>query len=127
MQIYQSPEEGNHRYQRQLATALADGLGLDDGLKAAQSNGWEGVLDVLLGKRPVTSRRHVVSSTIVETEPCRHCQDSPVETALHPQPAPNIAGAATAEAPANLPGRRAAVCPVMAKSRPRVTHFGMSA
>ena len=127
MQIYESPEEGNHRYQRQLATALADGLGLDDGLKAAQSNGWEGVLDVLLGKRPVTSRRHVVSSTIVETEPCHHCQDSPVEMALHPQPAPNIAGAARAEAPANLPARRAAECPVMATSRPRVTHFGMSA
>ncbi len=68
MQIYESPEEGNHRYQRQLATALADGLGLEAGLKTAQSNGWEGVLDVLLGKRPVTSRRHVVHSTIVETE-----------------------------------------------------------
>ncbi len=72
MQIYESPEEGNHRYQRQLATVLtdglADGLGLEAGLKTAQSNGWEGVLDVLLGKRPVTSRRHVVSSTIVETE-----------------------------------------------------------
>jgi transposase len=64
MQIYESPEEGNHRYQRQLATALADGLGLDDGLKAAQSNGWEGVLDVLLGKRPVASRRHVVGPLI---------------------------------------------------------------
>ena len=57
VQIYESPEEGNHRYQRQLATALADGLGLDDGLKAAQSNGWEGVLDVLLGKRPVECTR----------------------------------------------------------------------
>ena len=76
MQIYETPEEGNHRYQRQLAAVLtdgltdglADGLGLDAGLKTAQSNGWEGVLDVLLGKRPGTSRRHVVSSTIVETE-----------------------------------------------------------
>ena len=57
MQIYETPEEGNHRYQRQLATALADGLGLEAGLKAAQSNGWEGVLDVLLGKRPGTSGR----------------------------------------------------------------------
>ncbi len=57
MQIYETPEEGNHLYQRQLATALADGLGLDAGLKTAQSNGWEGVLDVLLGKRPGTSRR----------------------------------------------------------------------
>ena len=57
MQIYETPEEGNHRYQRQLATALADGLGLDDGLTTAQSHGWEGVLDVLLGKRPVTCRR----------------------------------------------------------------------
>ena len=63
-----TPEEGNHRYQRQLATALADCLGLEAGLKTAQSNGWEGVLDVLLGKRPVTSRSHVVSSTMVETE-----------------------------------------------------------
>ncbi len=72
MQIYETPEEGNHRYQRQLAAVLtdglADGLGLDAGLKAAQGNGWEGVLDVLLGKRPGTSRRHVVGSTIVETE-----------------------------------------------------------
>ncbi len=57
MQIYQSPEEGNHRYQRQLATALADGLGFDAGLKTAQSNGWEGVLDALLAKRSPTSRR----------------------------------------------------------------------
>ncbi len=56
MQIYESPEEGNHRYQRQLATALADSLGLDDGLKAAQSNGWEGVLDALLGQRSPTPR-----------------------------------------------------------------------
>ena len=68
MEIYESPEEGNHRYQRQLATALADGLGLEAGLKTTQSNGWEGVVDVLLGKRPVTSRRHAVSSTIVETK-----------------------------------------------------------
>ncbi len=57
MQIYETPEEGNHRYQRQLATALADGLGLDAGLKTAQSNGWEGVVDVLLGKRPAMSTR----------------------------------------------------------------------
>ncbi len=65
MQIYETPEEGNHRYQRQLATVLtdgltdglADGLGLDAGLKTAQSNGWEGVLGVLLGKRPGTSRQ----------------------------------------------------------------------
>ncbi len=68
MQVYASPEEGNQRYQRQLATALADCLGLEAGLNTAQSNGWEGVVDVLLGKRPVTSRRHVISSTIVETE-----------------------------------------------------------
>ncbi len=68
MQNYESPEEGNHRYQRQLATALADGLGLEAGLKAAQSNGWEGVLGVLLGQRPGRSRRHAVSSTIVETK-----------------------------------------------------------
>ena len=57
MQVYETPEEGNHRYQRQLATVLADGLGLDAGLKAAQGNGWEGVVDVLLGKRPATSTR----------------------------------------------------------------------
>ena len=57
MQVYASPEEGNHRYQHHLATALADGLGLDAGLKTAQSNGWEGVLDVLLGKRPAMSTR----------------------------------------------------------------------
>ncbi len=68
MQIYESPEEGNQRYQRRLATALADGLGLDADLKTAQSNGWEGVLGVLLGKRPRTSKRHVVGSTILETE-----------------------------------------------------------
>ncbi len=57
MQIYESPEEGNHRYQRQLATALAHGLGLEAGLTTAQGNGWEGVVDVLLGKRPATSTR----------------------------------------------------------------------
>ena len=65
MQIYQTPEEGNHRYQRQLAAVLtavltdglADGLGLEAGLKTAEINGWEGVLDVLLGKRPVESTR----------------------------------------------------------------------
>ena len=61
MQVYETPEEGNHRYQRQLATVLADGLadglGLDAGLKAAQGNGWEGVVDVLLGKRSVTPKR----------------------------------------------------------------------
>ena len=40
-----------------LTDGLTDGLGLDAGLKTAQSNGWEGVLDVLLGKRPPTSRQ----------------------------------------------------------------------
>jgi hypothetical protein len=71
MQIYETPEEGNHRYQRQLATlltdGLSDGLGVDAGLKTAQSNGWEGVLEVLLGQRPPTPKRHVVGSTILET------------------------------------------------------------
>ena len=57
MQVYEPPEEGNHRYQRQLATALVVGLGLEAGLKAAQGNGWEGVVDVLLGKRPAMSTR----------------------------------------------------------------------
>ncbi len=55
MLVHEPPGEGNHRYQRQLATALVDGLGLDAGLETAQSNGWEGVLDVFLGKRPGTS------------------------------------------------------------------------
>ena len=57
MQVYEPPEEGNHRYQRHLATALADSLGFDAGLTTAQGNGWEGVVDVLLGKRPATSTR----------------------------------------------------------------------
>ncbi len=70
MQIYQSPEEGNHRYQRQLATALADGLGLDAGLKTAQSNGWEGVLDALLGKRSVTSRRSTDLDSLGDAPNC---------------------------------------------------------
>ncbi len=70
MQIYESPEEGNHRYQRRLATALADGLGLDDGLKAAQSNGWEGVLDALLGKRSVTSRRSTDLDSLGDAQNC---------------------------------------------------------
>ncbi len=70
MQIYESPEEGNYRYQRQLATALADCLGLDDGLKAAQSNGWEGVLDALLGKRPVTSRRSTDLDSLGDAPNC---------------------------------------------------------
>ncbi len=57
MSVYETPEEGNHRYQRHLATALADWLGPDVGLDTAQSNGWEGALDVFLGKRPVESTR----------------------------------------------------------------------
>ncbi len=77
MQIYETPEEGNHRYQRQLATALADGLGLEAGLKAAQSNGWEGVLEVLLGKRPGTSRR----STDLDNG-TRVCTRKPFERSL---------------------------------------------
>jgi hypothetical protein len=72
MQIYETPEEGNHRYQRQLATVLTDGLaddlGRDAGLKTAQSNGWEGVLDVLLRQRSGRSKRHVAGSTILETD-----------------------------------------------------------
>ena len=80
MQIYETPEEGNHRYQRQLATALAYGLGLDDGLTTAQSNGWEGVLDVLLGKRPVESTRprDLDNGTRVRTR-------KPFERSLHGQ------------------------------------------
>lgn len=57
MLVHDEPDEGNHLYQRQLATALVDGLGPDAGLETAQSNGWEGVLGVFLGKRPGTSRR----------------------------------------------------------------------
>lgn len=71
MQIYETPKEGNHRYQRQLATALADCLGLDAGLKVAQNNGWDGVMDALLGKRTAETGRHAPGSTNVETEHAR--------------------------------------------------------
>ncbi len=57
MCVFETPVEGNHRYQRHLATAVADCLGPDAGLTTAQGNGWQGVLDVLRGKRPRTSRR----------------------------------------------------------------------
>ena len=42
----------NHPYQRDLAAALVAGLGYDDALAACRSNGWDGVLRVLLAARP---------------------------------------------------------------------------
>ena len=42
----------NHPYQRDLAAALVAGLGYDDALAACRSNGWDGVLRVLLAERP---------------------------------------------------------------------------
>ncbi len=47
-----SHEQDNHPYQRDLASALVAGLGYDDALEACRSNGWDGVLRVLLAERP---------------------------------------------------------------------------
>ncbi len=47
-------EEGNHLYQRKLAAVLVASLGFDAALETCQSNGWEGVLSMLLTKRPAT-------------------------------------------------------------------------
>ena len=45
-------EQDNHPYQRDLAAALVASLGFDDALAACRSNGWDGVLRVLLAARP---------------------------------------------------------------------------
>lgn len=47
-----SHAQDNHPYQRDLAAALVAGLGYDDALAARRSNGWDGVLRVLLAERP---------------------------------------------------------------------------
>ena len=47
-----SHEKDNHPYQRELASALVASLGFDDALEACRSNGWDGVLRVLLAERP---------------------------------------------------------------------------
>ncbi|MCH7887744.1 MAG: hypothetical protein IIA00_00520 [Proteobacteria bacterium] len=47
-----SHAQDNHPYQRDLAAALVAGLGYDDALAACRSNGWDGVLRVLLAERP---------------------------------------------------------------------------
>lgn len=47
-----SHAQDNHPYQRDLAAALLAGLGYDDALAACRSNGWDGVLRVLLAERP---------------------------------------------------------------------------
>ncbi len=49
-----SAEEGNHFYQRKLATALVASLGFDTALETCRSNDWEGILGVLLTDRPAT-------------------------------------------------------------------------
>jgi hypothetical protein len=48
---------GNSGYQRDLATALVAGLGLDAALETCRQNAWEGALGVLLDGRtaPATS------------------------------------------------------------------------
>ena len=48
-----SHAQDNHPYQRDLAAALVAGLGFDDALAVCRSNGWDGVLRVLLAERPV--------------------------------------------------------------------------
>ncbi len=49
-----SAEEGNHLYQRKLATALVASLGFDTALETCRGNDWEGILGVLLTDRPAT-------------------------------------------------------------------------
>ncbi len=46
-----SAEEGNHLYQRKLATALVASLGFDAALDTCRGNDWEGVLRALLTER----------------------------------------------------------------------------
>jgi len=48
---YHDPGEGNRRYQRAMARALVAGLGRDAAFAVCASNGWEGVVKVLLPPR----------------------------------------------------------------------------
>lgn len=41
----------DRREQARLALSLVDGLGLDGAIFACRANGWDGVLDVLIGAR----------------------------------------------------------------------------
>ena len=50
-------EAENHSYQRDLAESLVAVLGFDGAVGACQNNGWEGVLTVLVAKRPAASGR----------------------------------------------------------------------
>jgi hypothetical protein len=53
------PEIGNRECQRDLAHALLAAHGRDEALEICQQNGWEGVLDVLLSDRRVSSNSSV--------------------------------------------------------------------
>ena len=56
-------EAENHSYQRDLAESLVAVLGFDDAVRACQNNGWEGVLTVLVAKRPAASGRAVLQES----------------------------------------------------------------
>ncbi len=45
-------EAENNSYQRDLAESLVAVLGFNGAVRACQNNGWEGVLTVLVAKRP---------------------------------------------------------------------------
>ncbi len=48
-------DKGDHFYLRDMAAALVAGLGFDAALEACKSNGWDGVLRVLLAEPLATS------------------------------------------------------------------------
>ena len=50
-------DTGNQDYQRDFAAGFVASLGFDDALKACRSNGWDGVLGMLLADKPITSIR----------------------------------------------------------------------
>ncbi len=56
-------EAENHSYQRDLAESLVAVLGFDGAVGACQNNGWEGVLTVLVTKRPTAPGRAVLQES----------------------------------------------------------------
>ena len=44
-------EAGNRDYQQELAISLIGSMGVERALRACQANGWEGVLEKVLGYR----------------------------------------------------------------------------
>lgn len=49
-----SSSDGNRRYQADLAAVLVSSLGFDAALETCRTNGWDGVLGILLAQRTAT-------------------------------------------------------------------------